>query len=340
VTLGDAVKVIAQTTWITVGEAEAEELDGEIVPLIEKSIRDDGTIPIKVISPGWGSSGYYPPEVLQRDGPKVFKTGLHTFWNHPTVSESKERPERDLRDLAGVLTKDAYYDADGPAGPGLYAEAKVTDQYKAVVGELAPHIGMSIRAFGKVKEGKAEDKKGRIVEELASAQSVDFVTVPGAGGRILELFEAAGREPAEIPPDLEEVAMAEELEKLQSENAAIKEQLEALRREKAELKAAEITAAILAESDLPEAAKVRIKRSLTTPMTEDGDVDEDALRTNAQAAIEAEKAYLAEVQVKPARSGITGMGPTGTDGTSTLEEAFRNSGLSDQMAAIAARGRR
>ena len=46
-------------------------IESDLLPLTEKALRADGTIRAKIISPGWGCSGFYPREVLERDGPKV-----------------------------------------------------------------------------------------------------------------------------------------------------------------------------------------------------------------------------------------------------------------------------
>jgi hypothetical protein len=66
---------------------ESGEMTSMFVPLLEQAVRRDGTIPLKLIQPGWGSSGYYSAEVLERDGPKVFPLGTQMFWNHATQSE-------------------------------------------------------------------------------------------------------------------------------------------------------------------------------------------------------------------------------------------------------------
>jgi hypothetical protein len=59
----------------TVQDVQASEL----IPLTEGAVRKDGTALIKLIQPGWGSSGYYPAAVLERDGPTVFKTAPKCF---------------------------------------------------------------------------------------------------------------------------------------------------------------------------------------------------------------------------------------------------------------------
>lgn len=167
-------------------------VESDLVPLVEKAVRKDGTVRVKVISPGWGSSGYYAADVLERDGPKVFKAGTKMYWDHPTKEEESQRPERSLRDLAAELTEDARWEGDSETGPGLYAIAKVFGKYREAVDELAPHIGTSIRALGKAANGEAEGRRGPVVSQLVSAKSVDFVTQPGRGGQVVQaLFEAA-----------------------------------------------------------------------------------------------------------------------------------------------------
>ena len=104
-------------------------IGGDFVFLTEKAVRDDGVITVKVIAPGWGSSGYYPEDVLERDT-SVF-TGAKMFWDHPTANDERERPERSLRDLAGKITSAPRYQRDGPAGPGVYAEAQIFEPFRA-----------------------------------------------------------------------------------------------------------------------------------------------------------------------------------------------------------------
>ena len=61
-------------------------IDGDFVPLVEKAIRRDGTIALKLIKAGWGSSGYYPASVLERDGPAVFPAKTQMFWDHQNLA--------------------------------------------------------------------------------------------------------------------------------------------------------------------------------------------------------------------------------------------------------------
>ncbi len=183
---------------------ELREFGGIVVPLIEAKTDDKGTIPIKIIDPGWGSSGYYSREVLQQAAnARVYAAGLQMYWNHPSKSDEKERPERDLRDLAGVLTEDARWDEQGAKGPGLYSRAKVFSAYREHVAEMGPYIGLSHYVWGESKTGEAEGQKGDIITRIVAARSVDFVTLAGRGGAIAEAFRAA--RPA-VPTDEQKTA--------------------------------------------------------------------------------------------------------------------------------------
>ncbi|MHB8162787.1 MAG: hypothetical protein ACYDDV_00385 [Methanoregula sp.] len=164
-------------------------LESEFVPLIEKAIGADGILPVLIISPGWGSAGYYSPKVLQESAIR-YRAGTHMFLDHPTAAEEKARPERSLQDLAGVLSTDARWDPNGIRGPGLYATAKVFTPYRDLISEVGPHIGLSHRARGSPKKGIAEGRSGPIIESIRIVESVDFVTKAGRGGAILAMMES------------------------------------------------------------------------------------------------------------------------------------------------------
>lgn len=351
VTLGDPVEVRLERNYIPVNqsqvsESEAATVQGIVVPLIERSVRTDGTIPVKVIQAGWGSSGYYPKEVLKRDGPKVFKKDLHMYWNHPTYTESVERPERDLSMLAGVLVSDARWEEKGAAGPGLYADAKVFEGYREAVDSLAPHIGVSIYASGIAKQGKAEGKEGAIIEQLTDAGSVDFVTVPGAGGKVLELFESAGRKKAEAPPPKkEEDVSTEEIKALEAKVNQLTEANARLVEANLLRDARSVVVVALTEANLPDITRVRLAKTLAqNPPVKDGVLDEAALKTKVKEAVDAEIVYLAEV-AGYGDGRIVGMGGSGGDDKSlaeaqaNLEESFAGLGLSKDAAKVAATGR-
>jgi hypothetical protein len=169
-----------------------EAVRGDLVPVHEAAIRADGTVALRLISPGWGSSGHYSAEVLETAGAdRVFPAGTHMYLDHPTRSERSERPERSIRDLAAVLETDGIWQENHPDGPGIYAQARVFTPYRPVIAEMADHIGVSIRASAECSNGEAEGRRGRIIERIIEAPSVDFVTRPGRGGQVLTILESA-----------------------------------------------------------------------------------------------------------------------------------------------------
>jgi hypothetical protein len=343
----------------------SDEFLGDAIELIEKAVRRDGTIPIKIIQPGWGSSGFYPANVLERDGPRIFTKGLHMYWDHPTSREDAERPERQLDDLAAVLTSDARW-ADGPRGAGLYADALVMEHYRAKVDELAPHIGISIRALGTARQGDAEGKQGAIIDSLTAGRSIDFVTAAGAGGEILSLFESARKPSAvsatstgdvSIQKPIKEVASMDPKE-LQDANAALQRQLDEANAANARAREALILReakdhvnAALVNIDLPAITRVRLVESLAKiAPVKDGALDKDTYNAQIAEAVKAEVKYLSEAV---GLGRIRGMGGSsaqeGADDNGgiqadeetekTLVNAFKTMGLSESTAKVAAAGR-
>ena len=300
------------------------EVEGDFVPLMERAVAEDGTTLLRVITPGWGSSGYYSPELLERDGPKVFTAGTKMFWNHQTDAEEASRPEGDLRDLAGELIEDAAWNADGPEGAGLYAKAKVFAAFQPIVEELAPHIGVSIRAMGKATNGTIEGREGPVIDALTHGRSVDFVTAPGAGGKVMSLFEAARPSSTEGNLNMDD----------QKELNEARDELKAIH-------AGAIITAAVAEAKLPDAAVKRLTESLPAKavLNDEGKLDEDALKVIVDEAIASEVAYLTEVTGAGSVRNLGGEAE-GEAKDGDLAEAFQKIGLPESTAKLAAAGRK
>lgn len=354
--------------------AEAD-LTGDIVALEEAELSEAGA-KIRLIAPGWGSSGYYSADMLKRDGPGVFKSGTKMFWDHQTEAESRARPEGSLTNLAGELLEDAAWDAKGAAGPGLYAKTKLFGHYAGAVKELAPHIGVSIRAMGTQEAGEAEGRKGPIITGLKAARSVDFVTVAGAGGKVTELFEAARlaahQEAAPIQEgegmaitEAELKAISEAAAKaateavkplLEAETAArvkAEERLAAIEKQASTLDARAIAESALSKSTLPAVTQQRLVASLaeSAPRDEAGALDREAYKKLIESEAKREADYLAALRVPSGVSnsfgGVRGMGSASLfetevkteDVHASLAESFKKLGLSEASAKVAAAGR-
>lgn len=169
------------STRVTVSEAL-----GSLVSPIDGA---QGKYRIRIIEGDrWGSSGYYPATVIERDGPKVFAAGTHIFLDHPTATEEWDRPERSVRDLIGIIDSEPQY---MPESKSLEADARFFKQYTPMIDEIKDHVGMSINAFAVQEYGDVQGQFGAIITEFVEAQSVDVVTRAGAGGAILKAIESA-----------------------------------------------------------------------------------------------------------------------------------------------------
>lgn len=349
ITFGAPVEVILQYAEVADPEpqqAQAAESDPDAEAVL--AIEAVGSGLVKIIREGQGSSGNWTREALRRDGAKAWPAGTHMYWNHPTASEARERPERSLDTLAGVLEENAKWLDNGPAGPGLYARAKVRSPFREAVQEMSDWIGVSVRAMVS-KEG--DD----IVEIFPGAMnSVDFVTKPGAGGAIAQAFESVGRGPVEaiegeIPMNEKQLReliaealkpFGETLGKLQSEIAAAKQASESLGQRMTATETREAARALVAEADLPEAARVRVVESIVAApkLNADGSLDQIAFASAAQEAVKREADYIAAL----GGGKVQGMGGGARE---TAEEAedfsamiayYRRQGLTDEQAHAAA----
>lgn len=338
--MADAPQLYQRDRW-EMGEASTT-LVGDLVPL-EEAVGSDGALPIiKLIQPGWGSSGFYSPDVLRRDGPTVFTPGMKMYWDHPTNTEEAERPERSLRDLAAELVSGAEWQENGPRGPGLYARAQVFAPYRDAVKELAPHIGVSIRAMGRARHGEAEGRQGPIIEQIVAGKSVDFVTVAGAGGEIVGLFEAARTRGPQIQHEQQEVVMADvDLQTVQAENESLKESIARLSEMLMFREAGDVVTEVLRTVEMPEATRARLSRDMAKkPVVVDGKLDRDGFKAVILEAAKAEMEYLTQAGL--GSSPVHGMGASesSTDqGQAKLASAMQRLGLSEAAAKVAAQGR-
>lgn len=322
--------------------AEGTTIAQEAALAVSEAAVKDGKALLRIITPGWGSSGYYSPGVLERDAPAAFPRGTKMYWDHPAAGDT--RPERSLRDLAAELTEDARWMGSGPEGPGVYSRARVFAQYQPAVEELAPHIGVSIRASAMMRPGEAEGRKGPLVDRLipSPTNSVDFVTIPGRGGRIASLFEAArGRNDAQAL-EVDDVS-AEELKAAQEALAASNAERDRALVGLAMVRAATVCAEAIAKVGLPDVSRARLVEALTAnPPMKEGALDEAAMAEAATKAASEEKAYLASIlgtgTVRGMGSGSAAEG--GADAGPDMADSFQRLGLSESAAKTAAAGRR
>jgi hypothetical protein len=267
--------------------------------------KDDGAgrYRIRIIAPGRGSTGMYTAPNLAESAP-LFVPGTHMFFDHQTMTEDWERPERSVRDLAGVFESGAEIMPDG----SLEADIKVYPSVNGIIRERWADIGVSINGWSVDEIGP-----DGVVPVLAGIQSVDFVTRAGAKGAVLEVLESDGRWRVKNPPtpsnptntnaQEEQAVKPEDICKAVSEAlaaampAAIKEAAAMLAADQekkaveAEKKAPAVdpyeAAAKVAEAeDLPKEARARVMEAVKRG----AGVDD---------AIEAERAYIKAIAPAP-----------------------------------------
>jgi len=158
--------------------------------------KGNGIFDVCIIKSGWGSSGYYSPQLLEAaTTAQTFRPGRPSFANHPTEEEFANG--RDITKIMGrLISEPEVRESEDGEGVELWAQMKVNEKWIDFVEEYKDTIGLSIFASGEVSEGEAEGRKGYIVESFDPNDpytSVDFVVAAGAGGkvgRMLESFKA------------------------------------------------------------------------------------------------------------------------------------------------------
>lgn len=142
---------------------------------------------IDLITPGWGSSGYYSAKVLEqaaKDG--VFSAGIHMHLDHQSLEDQIAQPAGSLKDFAAFLREEAIWN-----GEAIQAPVRAFSPYAPLLNEMKDVIGVSIRASAEVSQGEAEGRRGQIIDKLVEINTVDFVTHAGRGGKIVAVLESA-----------------------------------------------------------------------------------------------------------------------------------------------------
>jgi hypothetical protein len=309
-----------------------------------KFIDRDGIAHVRVITPGQGTSAFYKEEQLARDA-EAFNGGL-VFIDHPGRKESKDRPERSLRDLVGPIVGTPMYEKDGKAGAGLYGDVRVAKHWRPFLEDLGADIGVSIRAGGSAVMEKIGGKKIKVAEKFNPGATFDFVTQAGRGGKMVALEAATATADAKVNEFMEAAAFVESDGR--TEEARFMEWLnEETEEEPMELKEAQdklteaeglvvtltkerddalednaklaeaialrdardkITEAVNdKKNDLPDVTRTRLIESLTKAAPmKEGKLDEEALTTLMEEAIKKEVEYIESLS--KTKPGIKGMG--------------------------------
>jgi len=266
----------------------AESASGHVISLAEQLPLPgaEKVVPlhldVALITPGWGNkrdNHYYPRDVVERDsgvfaGVKMYET------DHRQDEKSTRTWVSTVKEITG------YTDDGAPVGRISVHDKNFAERLMALAADdLLEKMECSILANGTARKGEVDGKKGHIVEAITSAESVDWVTRAGAGGRALSLAESESggesmdeektdaiaeqeSEPTEEP--LEEVTLQEQQEPEEQPPAPARLEPEKVQQ-------------MVEATNLPDAAK--------TKLSEAEYADEEAVN----AAVAGEVAYIKEV---------------------------------------------
>lgn len=283
--------------FISLKEAKFDEGTGELAEVV---LIEAGT--------NMHKRRHYPQNTIREAAPSF--SGLKMYINHPTKSEDRERPERDLRDWAGTIVESRY--EDGKA----IAKVAIHDNWlrERVADPVArEHIGLSINTSGKISYGNINGQEMQIVEKIIlerrnGSASVDWVTEAGARGRVSRLlkenkgvnkmeiseatFEDLQKENPQlvssitdhVKKSLKEGEAKEEGKDLVEANKKVAEleEKESIRNQKDKI------SDILKESKLPDLAKGRILESFSSTLFE----KEEDLKEAVAGKVKTELEYI------------------------------------------------
>jgi hypothetical protein len=265
------------------------------------------TMRVQLIRPGWGNTKdnhYYPAEVLKRDA-HVFE-GKKMYTTDHKEGEKSERTEVSVIEQIEGFADDGSPIARVNVFDPSFAE-KVRNRQKAGV---LDRLECSVLGMGTARPFELEGRKGKLVESITDAESVDWVTRAGAGGHALDIAESQTNEEGATMAD--ENKTVEETPDIVAADtpAPVAEVAEqpAPAPEPTRLSEADVATLLEAEKRLPVASRARLAESNYT--------DGEAVKT----AITAELAYLKDVTGSGQPYGLGAVQPAPKLTPAELEE--------------------
>lgn len=232
------------------------------------------------------------------------------YANHPSDTESYDRPERSVHDLVGKLVSDAVFEEDG-----LYADVEFYESFVNRINELHEDVGLSVRATGLTEYAEMDGREGPMLVALLAADSVDVVTKAGAGGKLTSILES-DRELAGRPIDTKGT---------QSVTDVTKEDFEAF--QTALLEAISGISASVAEALKPEAPEVEADKN-DKPADEVVVADEDK---DDEVQVDAVAVAEAVVAAKLPASAISIVSADVAKGVALVEAVKRQTDYRDSL---------
>jgi len=306
ITITKSAKVIDLdlAEFISLKEADFNEETGEVeVVLIEQ-----GT--------NMNKRRHYPESTIREAAPLF--SGLKMYINHPTKSEDRERPERNLKDWGSTVVE-SHFDNGKAMGKVAVHDNWLRERLKDPVARA--HIGLSINAGGRVSYGKVQGQEMQVVEKIIMQRqngpaSVDWVTEAGARGRVsrllkesnkegkrMEILEATFEDLKKENPKLVEAIVKEVTKGIetsaenQKKEKDLKESKEKLAKfEKTEKigKQTKLVESWMKDKKIPDAVKTRIVESLSENLFE----TEAKLKEAFEAKVKSELEYVNKFSAK------------------------------------------
>jgi hypothetical protein len=170
----------------------------------EASIKETapGVYEATIIQEGCGNpddANYYTKQALQEAVTAGKFEGLRAYLNHPTASEERDRPERDVRYLAGQFREAKFIDGnparvDAKFVPGGMQVDGVKKLIESAIAspEHRPLVGISIDGYGAAPDKQTVNGRTyNMVREIAHLGSADIVTQTATGGRFRRALKEA-----------------------------------------------------------------------------------------------------------------------------------------------------
>lgn len=160
---------------------------GILAPILEEGTDKPGSKwAVVVIQEGRSQNNtFYPAEVL-RAATKLYE-GVKVFWNHDTKSGM-----RDPRDIAGFIRSPKFVSLEsrqGAIGAVLHATTPTARERLLEAHEAGnPGLfGLSHTALAEYERVQLADGPALRVKAIKAVESVDIVSFPSAGGRVMRL---------------------------------------------------------------------------------------------------------------------------------------------------------
>lgn len=308
----------------------------EVFRISEADFSDDTNARIKIIEEGFNvrKTRFYTAESLNKAA-KLFE-GKKMYINHESDWTTRERGARDLRDwVANIKTVEVALTSEGKTA--LYGNIVIHEPFfidrlkKLRESKMLHELGVSINAYADGERKDVEGTTTNVINEFIEASSVDFVSEPGAGGRVENFKESIGGENdmdlkdltiekiKESRPDLMKAIEDKIKESIQpatqTQEPATKPETDdaelKMQSREARLDRKELLTDIIAASSLPANAKERVRESVLNSdvIMKDGRLDITKTKESISKTIESEENYIKDLTSAKVTEGNSGTQP-------------------------------